>query len=309
MKRYFALFLIFVMSGSVSWVLGQVVDEEGAVVVAVEVVSEDADAGAGYSEIKTEALSRLSELMNIDMGGNTGTRLIVSFVVLLLTFISRKVVNVVFSNWLHRLAAKTAWKHDDRMVPAMSGPIGGMVMVIGGFLALSVLSFSPGVDGFILKLFQASTMVVIFWAILRVVDVFAEAMLDVTRGRDMSVFHFIPLIKKAVRVFLIVIAVILVAQNLGYSVGSLLAGLGIGGLAVALAAQESLGNFFGSISIVADRPFKVGDWIQIGDKVDGDVEEIGLRSTKVRSWSKTVLTIPNKVLANEIIQNLSLIHI
>jgi MscS family membrane protein len=96
-----------------------------------------------------------------------------------------------------------------------------------------------------------------------------------------------------------------VIQNLGYSVSSLLAGLGIGGLAVALAAQESLGNFFGSISIIADRPFKVGDWIQVGDRVDGDVEEIGLRSTRVRTWSKSQLTIPNKVMAGEIIENWS----
>ena len=74
---------------------------------------------------------------------------------------------------------------------------------------------------------------------------------------------------------------------------------------VVLAAQESLGNFFGSISLVADRPFKVGDWIQVGSKVDGDVEEIGLRSTKVRTWAKSQLTIPNKVLAGEIIENCS----
>ena len=94
-------------------------------------------------------------------------------------------------------------------------------------------------------------------------------------------------------------------QNLGYSVSSLLAGLGIGGLAVALAAQETLGNFFGSVSLVADRPFKVGDWIQVGDKVDGDVEAIGMRSTKVRTWSKSLMSIPNKVLANEMIENWS----
>ena len=74
---------------------------------------------------------------------------------------------------------------------------------------------------------------------------------------------------------------------------------------MALAAQETLGNFFGSVSLVADRPFKVGDWIQVGDKVDGDVEAIGMRSTKVRTWSKSLMSIPNKVLANEMIENWS----
>ncbi len=301
MKRRYFLFLVFLLSSLTSWAVAQTEESSGP---DTEPLFEGVNAN-GFTEIKREAISRLSELMHIDMGGNTGTRLIVSFVILLLTLIARKVINAIFSNWLHRLAAKTSWEHDDKMIPALNGPIGWMVMVVGLFLALSVLSFSPSVDSFILRLFQASTMVVVFWGILRVVDVLSDAMLDVTRNRDMGVYHFIPMIKKAVRIFLIVIAVILVAQNLGYSVGSLLAGLGIGGLAVALAAQESLGNFFGSISIVADRPFKVGDWIQVGERVDGDVEEIGLRSTKVRSWSKTVLTIPNKVLANEIIQNWS----
>ena len=74
---------------------------------------------------------------------------------------------------------------------------------------------------------------------------------------------------------------------------------------IALAAQDSVGNFIGTISIFTDRPFKVGDWIQVGGKVDGDVEQIGFRSTKVRTWPKTLMSIPNKVLATEIIDNWS----
>ncbi len=251
------------------------------------------------------AMKEVARSLSIDVGENTSTRIIVSFVILFLAFVARKVVTMVFANWLYRLAKKTAWKFDDNMIPAVQGPFGWLVLIIGFFLAFSVLSFDPSVDSFILKLFQASTMTIVFWGILRVVDVLAEAMVDVARDRDMGVYHFIPLIKKAARTFLIIIAIILVIQNLGYSVGSLLAGLGIGGLAVALAAQESLGNLFGSVSLVADRPFKVGDWIQVGNKVDGDVEEIGLRSTKVRTWSKSLLSIPNKVLANELIENWS----
>ncbi len=251
------------------------------------------------------ALQEVANFMSLDLGDNTTSRIIASFVILLLAFIAKKVISLVFANWLFRLAKKTSWKVDDQMIPAVKGPFGWLVLIIGFFLAFSVLSFNPSVDDFILKMFQAASMTIVFWGVLRVVDVLAEAMIDVARDRDMGVFHFIPLIKKAARTFLIVIAVILVIQNLGYSVGSLLAGLGIGGLAVALAAQESLGNFFGSISLVADRPFKVGDWIQVGNKVDGDVEEIGLRSTKVRTWSKSLLSIPNKVLANELIENWS----
>ena len=85
----------------------------------------------------------------------------------------------------------------------------------------------------------------------------------------------------------------------------ILATLGLGTAAVALAAQDSIKNAFGTLMIVIDRPFQVGDWIQVGDKVDGNVESIGLRSTKVRTWPKTIISIPNGVLANEYINNWS----
>ncbi len=267
-----------------------------------------ADSATGASELTTareEVLDRLGQLTDLDFGGNSGARLSVFFLLLLATFVIRKIVVGIYVRWFHKAAEKTSWAFDDKLIPAMTGPIGAMAYVVGFFLSISVLSLSPGMDIVILRIFQASTMTVIFWGLLRVVDVMAEVMVDVARERDMGVYHFIPLIKKTARIFLIVIAVVLVVQNLGYSVGSLLAGMGIGGLALALAAQESLANFFGSVSIVADRPFKVGDWVQVGSRVDGDVEEIGLRSTKVRTWSKSLMTIPNKVLANEIIENWS----
>ncbi|MDQ8196993.1 mechanosensitive ion channel family protein [Pelagicoccus enzymogenes] len=268
----------------------------------------EAEAVPGASEFSTardQVIDELSQLTDLDFGGNSGARFAVFFVLLLATFIIRKIVVGIYTRWFHRAAEKTAWTFDDKLIPAMTGPIGAMTYVIGFFLSISVLSLSPGMDIVILRIFQASTMTVLFWGLLRAVDVMAEVMVDVAKEKDMGVYHFIPLIKKTARIFLIVVAVVLVVQNLGYSVGSLLAGMGIGGLALALAAQESLANFFGSVSIVADRPFKVGDWIQVGSQVDGDVEEIGLRSTKVRTWSKSLMTIPNKVLANEIIENWS----
>ncbi|MCH6255406.1 mechanosensitive ion channel family protein [Puniceicoccaceae bacterium K14] len=299
LSRFFAVALMYL---AILPIYAQEIDEAKE---AAPNSAEFEEVGSDFSKIKEDTIGRVADFIDIDMGDNSSSRLVLSFAILLGAYIARKIVSLLFSNWLHRIAKKTAWEFDDHMVPAIGVPLGWLVFLFGLFLSLSVLSFSEGVDVFVLRMFQASSMVVVFWGVLRVVDVLAEAMLDVTRNRDMGVYHFIPLIKKVTRAFLIVIAVLMVAQNLGYSISSLLAGLGIGGLAVALAAQESLGNFFGSVSIVADRPFKVGDWIQIGNKVDGDVEEIGLRSTKVRTWSKTVMTIPNKVMANEIIENWS----
>ncbi len=301
MIRKFVVSLFFLLGVcSASLVLGQAA-ESGVAGSGGDVVAEASE----YSTARDQVLDSLSQLTDLDFGGNSGARFGMFFVMLLGTFVLRKIVLGIYKRWFLRAAEKTSWEFDDKLIPAMAGPIGAMAYVVGFFLSVSVLSLSPSVDVVILRVFQASTMTVLFWGLLRGVDVMAEVMVDVAKEKDMGVYHFIPLIKKTTRIFLIVVAVVLVVQNLGYSVGSLLAGMGIGGLALALAAQESLANFFGSVSIVADRPFKVGDWIQVGSQVDGDVEEIGLRSTKVRTWSKSLMTIPNKVLANEIIENWS----
>ncbi|MBL4575142.1 MAG: mechanosensitive ion channel family protein [Opitutaceae bacterium] len=251
------------------------------------------------------AFNALVDFLTVQIGANTYGQVLLSFTILLLSFVFRKALLLIVFKRLKALASRTNWKFDDRLIPSIEGPISSLVIVVGLFFTVNVLTLTQEADALAFRLFQGAIMVIVFWGILRLVDLLADSLHELADEHDSSVYHFIPLLKKAARVFLIIIGTILVIQNLGYSVSSLMAGLGIGGLAVALAAQESLGNFFGSLSIIADRPFKVGDWIQVGDKVDGDVEEIGLRSTKVRTWAKSQLTIPNKVLANEIVENWS----
>ena len=96
---------------------------------------------------------------------------------------------------------------------------------------------------------------------------------------------------------------VMIIQNLGYSVSSLLAGLGLGGLAFALAAKDSLANMFGSVTIFTDRPFQIGDWVKT-PAVEGVVEDVGFRSTRIRTFEKTLVTIPNSKIANDTIENM-----
>ncbi len=112
-----------------------------------------------------------------------------------------------------------------------------------------------------------------------------------------------PVLAKSCQVFLVTIALLLILQNGGYNVAGLLAGLGIGGLAVALAAKETLANLFGSIAVLMDRTFQVGDKIRQGDTV-GIVEKIGLRSTKVRTAEGYLVSIPNQVITNAPVTNM-----
>lgn len=114
----------------------------------------------------------------------------------------------------------------------------------------------------------------------------------------------LPFLIKTLKVIVVVLGFLVTLQNLGFNVVSLLAGLGIGGIAIALAAQETVSNMFGSVTILIDKPFKIGDQIKILD-IEGSIEEIGFRSTRIRSGNNTLFTIPNSIVAKEKIENLS----
>ena len=115
--------------------------------------------------------------------------------------------------------------------------------------------------------------------------------------------QLVPLVRKSLKAALTVIGVIFVLQNLQVDVGSLLAGLGLGGLAFALAAKDTLANFFGSLMIFVDRPFQIGDWVKMAG-VEGTIEEVGFRSTRVRTFYSSLVTVPNSKVADGIIDNL-----
>jgi MscS family membrane protein len=145
----------------------------------------------------------------------------------------------------------------------------------------------------------------VVWFLFRVVDVAVEYLGRLAKRTQSKLDdQLVPLVRKALKVTIGVVCGVWVVQLLGYSVSSLLAGLGIGGLAVALALQDSLANFFGSVFIFLDRPFAVGDTVKIGD-VTGTVEQIGFRSTRIRTWPATLVSIPNKTVAESVVDNWS----
>ncbi|MCA9571140.1 MAG: mechanosensitive ion channel family protein, partial [Myxococcales bacterium] len=117
--------------------------------------------------------------------------------------------------------------------------------------------------------------------------------------------QLVPLVRKLLKGAVLVLGLVFVLQNAGVDVGSLIAGLGIGGLAFALAAKDTLANLFGSLTIFVDRPFQIGDWVIIGS-VEGVVEEVGFRSTRVRTFYNSVVTIPNSQITNANVDNMGL---
>lgn len=182
-------------------------------------------------------------------------------------------------------------------------PLGTLALCGVVVLGTPSLAMSGGWSTFVILAMRvvASFMALRFsWV---VVDVAADQMVrraQLTPGRMDD--HIVPLIRRMLKIGVIALAGALVLQTFGVNVGSLVAGLGIGGLAVALAAKDTIGNFFGSVAIFLDRPFQLGDWVTAGD-VEGTVEHVGFRSTQIRTVRDTVVTVPNAKLADTNLDN------
>lgn len=235
---------------------------------------------------------------------------IVSLLVLIGGLILKKILELVVVKQLTRLFSKTRFKYDELALHALSKPLNAFVGIVSVYIAWVIIQqdveLAADLKYGFTQAFRVGMGFMLVWAAYRLVDVFAQFLDDKAAGSDQSMRgQFVPVIKSSLRIFTLIVGVLTILASMNVNITAMLSGLGIGGVAIALAAQDSVGNFIGTISIFTDRPFKVGDWIQVGNKVDGDVEQIGFRSTKVRTWPKTLMSIPNKVLATEIIDNWS----
>ena len=216
-------------------------------------------------------------------------------------WIAAKVVIQVVHSFVHR----TRTEFDDRLLALASGPLWLALAVIIFAIAEEQLGVAGGVQTGVDAMESVLLIVAGTWLALRVIDLVAEVLRDVAlrRGRTAAV----PLLKpgrnigKAITVG---VALITMLGTFGLNVSALVTGLGIGGIAVALAAQKSIENFFGGVMLFADQPVRVGDFCRFSDKI-GTVEEIGLRSTQVRTLDRTVVSVPNGEFASLQLDNFS----
>jgi MscS family membrane protein len=148
----------------------------------------------------------------------------------------------------------------------------------------------------LLPLFAA----VVFYKMVDILGAYMKHMAE--KSENTLDDQLVPLVRKILKTFVIVIGFMAVLKGLKFDIWPLITGLSIGGLAVALAAQDTLKNFFGSVMIFIDRPFQIGDWIT-SDEVDGTVEEVGFRSTRIRTFRDSVMYVPNSVISNRTVDN------
>ncbi|MBT4760602.1 MAG: mechanosensitive ion channel family protein [Bdellovibrionaceae bacterium] len=156
----------------------------------------------------------------------------------------------------------------------------------------------------LLVLIKVTFSISFIWAAYNFTDIIASYLDRLTQKTENTLDdQLVPLVTKALRVFIVIFGLLMTIQNLGFNVMSLMAGLGLGGLAFALAAKDTAANLFGSIMIIIDRPFRVGDWI-VANGVEGTVEEVGFRSTRIRTFYSSLVTVPNSILATTKIDNM-----
>lgn len=204
-------------------------------------------------------------------------------------------------------AAGTASAEDEDALPRAVRPLALLGMGAAWLLMIQMLQLPPLPESILLGAANVFVVLAGVWSGFRLADLASDIATGKAEMTDTRIDDvLVPLVRKAVKVFVIVFGVIYAADSLHIELAPLLASLGIGGLAFAFAAKDTIENFFGSVAVLLDRPFSVGDWIVIpgvGDGVEGTVEELGFRSTRIRTFYNSQVTVPNAALVRATIDN------
>lgn len=251
-------------------------------------------------------LNDLQTALSQALGGMQLQHLGVAFLFVLGGLVGRWVLTTTISRLVRKVTRHSRTEIDDLFVDAVERPAGLGIVLVGVYLAADSFQPTPQVDVLLQKALLLCVSALLTWLMLRIVDVLTTVLRNWAQKTDSALDdQLVPLVSKASKVAVGILAALLVLQNMGYSVSGLIAGLGVGGLAVALAAQKTLADLFGSIMLLVDRPFTVGDWVKSPDgAVEGVVEEVGFRSTRIRTFEKTLVHVPNSRLAEFIIDNM-----
>lgn len=220
-----------------------------------------------------------------------------------LGFLGKFIVEFVLHN-ITKLTEKSKNNWDDKIINAIDTYVGRLSSAVIWLIGLHFLAFEGNLENILDIGLKVIISLHVIQIVYQLVDVFSDFLNVKAQETEFPLDdQMVAMIRKTLRLFTIVFGVLIAIQNLGINVMSVLAGLGLGGLAFALAAKDACANLFGSIMILMDKPFKVGDSISVSG-LDGTVEEIGFRSTKIRTFYSSLVSIPNASLANANIDNL-----
>ncbi len=234
--------------------------------------------------------------------------ILVALAIVFISIIVAMTSKILLTRYLSRIVKKTGTTFDDAIVPGFNGPVQAVIIVIGVYVALKTLNRMPdSIVGIIDPAFAVTIIFIVAFQISRLAEISLswyqkEIGSENISNLNVSVLSFM---KKAFSLVIYTAAILMALTQIGVEITPLLASLGIAGIAVALAAQELLSNVFGAFAILTDKPYKVGDRIELSTGEYGDVVDIGLRSTRLLTLDNKVIIIPNADISKSRISNYS----
>lgn len=248
----------------------------------------------------------MMEILESTYYNNTLLAWATSLLIILASVLLAKFVYWIIKKFVKTATSKTKSNLDDILVDTLEEPIVVFIVLIGVTIGLNQLVFSEGLDTWLHRVVYIAITINFTWLIARVIDaLIQEYIVPLTESSENEFDdQIVPIARKGVRAVIWTLGIILALNNAGYDVVALLAGLGLGGLALAMAAKDTVANIFGGVTIFTDKPFKVKDRIKI-DSYDGIVEEVGVRSTRIRTLEGRIIVVPNHYFTDNIVENVT----
>ncbi len=251
--------------------------------------------------MKNDILEKLLEYLNIKILSLPLYKIFIAVFIFFLFLVFRKAFTFYILKTLKLFTRKTKTDIDDRIFKALKEPLKFLFIIGGVYFFFYYLEIRGEILFHVIKALLIFDM---FWAFYNMVNVFEDKVYHLIGKYGKASREMASFIVKITKVFIISLGVISLLQEFGINVTGFLASLGLGGLAFALAAKDTAANIFGGIAILTDNIFKIGEWIRVGD-AEGVVEDIGMRTTKIRAFDKRLIIVPNAVIANSNVENFS----
>lgn len=246
--------------------------------------------------------------MDLNLFYNTffGNEYIRAALIFLGFFILAKLVVFLTKKYVLKITAKTKTQVDDLIVKKANRPLSYLIICIGIRIALSILIISEKALNMIHAVLYTVIYVLIFYVVIAIFDIVIDAWADssILKKRTKINRSFVGLFHKFMKITVLFIAFSFILHIWGVEIGPLLASLGIAGIAIAFALQNTLGDVFGGISLIFDNVYKKGDIIKLDSGESGTIEQVGIRSTKIKTWNNEILIMPNGKIASSKIKNI-----
>ncbi len=225
-------------------------------------------------------------------------------ILIIICVIIHKILTILFDYIIFKLINKKGFERvAHNYILPVARPFSLIIIVGLLIIFVPVLQLPITINHYLIMLLNA--LVPLFGTIMayKIVDILGEYMMKMALKTESTMDdQIVPILKRVVKIFVMIIGFLIILSKLHFDITALLAGISIGGLAFALAAQDTIKNFFGSLMILFDKPFQIGDWVTAGD-IDGTVEEVGFRSTRIRTFRNSLITVPNGKLADMPVDN------